>query len=56
MLSLDSRNRDVGIDAMTCYLHACRHNDEVKGHKILARVLWLLSFDDETVTLLASHL
>ena len=42
---------DVGVDAMTCYLHACRHNDEIRGNKFLARVLWLLNYDDDTVIL-----
>jgi transformation/transcription domain-associated protein len=45
------RNVDVGVDAMTCYLHACRHNDEIRGNKFLARTLWLLNYDDDTLAL-----
>eukprot|EP00118_Oscarella_pearsei_P018052 m.182608 g.182608 ORF g.182608 m.182608 type:complete len:3843 (+) comp39295_c0_seq28:119-11647(+) len=45
------RKKEVGASAVTCYLHACRHNDEVKNRKHLSRVIWLLSFDDESRTL-----
>ena len=45
------RKKDVGASALTCYLHACRQNDEVKTRKYLSRVIWLLAFDDESVRL-----
>lgn len=34
---------------MTCYLHACRNQDEPKSRKYLARILWLLTYDDDKV-------
>ena len=40
-----------GISAITCYLHACRHQNEAKSRKYLAKVIWLLSYDDEQCTL-----
>lgn len=43
----------LGVNAMTCYLHACRHQSESKTRKYIAKVLWLLSFDNSTNTLLA---
>ncbi|XP_065834052.1 transformation/transcription domain-associated protein-like isoform X2 [Oscarella lobularis] len=45
------RKKDVGASALTCYLHACRQNDEVKTRKYLSRVIWLLAFDDESKSL-----
>lgn len=44
----DVRQMHLGISAITCYLHACRHQNEAKSRKYLAKVLWLLSYDDET--------
>ena len=41
----------AGVSAITCYLHACRHQNEHKSRKYLAKVLWLLSYDDEQCTL-----
>lgn len=38
---------DLGVSAMTCFLHACRHQVESKSRKYLAKVLWLLLYDDE---------
>ncbi|XP_052224459.1 transformation/transcription domain-associated protein-like isoform X9 [Dreissena polymorpha] len=38
----------VGVSAITCFLHACRHQNESKSRKYLAKVLWLLTYDDET--------
>lgn len=43
----DPRPMNVGVSAMVCFLHACRHQNESKSRKYLAKVLWLLSFDDE---------
>uniref|UniRef100_UPI0037E94AAD transformation/transcription domain-associated protein isoform X1 n=1 Tax=Semicossyphus pulcher TaxID=241346 RepID=UPI0037E94AAD len=41
------RQLHLGASAITCYLHACRHQNESKSRKYLAKVLWLLSFDDK---------
>ncbi|CAH0749160.1 unnamed protein product [Diatraea saccharalis] len=43
----DPRQTVVGVSAMTCFLHACRHQNESKSRKYCAKVLWMLSFDDE---------
>ncbi|KAJ0181684.1 hypothetical protein K1T71_002406 [Dendrolimus kikuchii] len=43
----DPRQTAVGVSAMTCFLHACRHQNESKSRKYCAKVLWMLSFDDE---------
>ncbi|CAH2988559.1 unnamed protein product [Chilo suppressalis] len=43
----DPRQTTVGVSAMTCFLHACRHQNESKSRKYCAKVLWMLSFDDE---------
>ncbi|XP_064648217.1 transformation/transcription domain-associated protein-like isoform X2 [Lineus longissimus] len=48
-------NRDkqlsTGVSAITCFLHACRHQNESKSRKYLAKVLWLLTYDDDKSTL-----
>lgn len=41
------RQINLGVSAIVCFLHACRHQNESKSRKYLAKVLWLLSFDDE---------
>ncbi|XP_073941495.1 transcription-associated protein Nipped-A isoform X1 [Choristoneura fumiferana] len=43
----DPRQIAVGVSAMTCFLHACRHQNESKSRKHCAKVLWMLSYDDE---------
>ena len=40
-----------GEYALTCYLHACRHQNEGKSRKYLAKVLWLLTYDDVSLRL-----
>ena len=45
------RNIRHGVEAITCYLHACRHQDESKSRKYLAKVIWLLTYDDEKLAL-----
>ena len=41
---------NLGVSAIVCFLHACRHQNESKSRKYLAKVLWLLSYDnDESV-------
>ena len=34
-----NRNIKFGIEAITCYLHACRHQNESKSRKYLAKVI-----------------
>ena len=45
------RNMKFGVEAITCYLHACRHQNESKSRKYLAKVLWLLTYDTEQLEL-----
>lgn len=45
------RNMKYGVEAITCYLHACRHQNESKSRKYLAKVLWLLTYDTEQLEL-----
>ncbi|KAL3832377.1 hypothetical protein ACJMK2_024027 [Sinanodonta woodiana] len=45
------RQMHIGVSAITCFLHACRHQNESKSRKYLAKVLWLLTYDDEKSTL-----
>lgn len=47
----DARNIGIGISAITCFLHACRHQNESKSRKYLAKVLWLLTYDDDKLSL-----
>ena len=46
-----ARTINFGVEAITCYLHACRHQNESKSRKYLAKVLWLLTYDDEEFAL-----
>lgn len=43
----DPRQINLGVAAMTCFLHACRNQNESKSRKYLAKVLWLLSYDED---------
>ncbi|EAT34853.1 AAEL012951-PA, partial [Aedes aegypti] len=43
----DPRQINLGVSAMTCFLHACRNQNESKSRKYLAKVLWLLSYDED---------
>ncbi|CAG9853589.1 unnamed protein product [Phyllotreta striolata] len=45
------RQINLGVNAMACLLHACRHQNEAKARKYLAKVLWLLSYDDQNSSL-----
>uniref|UniRef100_T1JAK1 Transformation/transcription domain-associated protein n=1 Tax=Strigamia maritima TaxID=126957 RepID=T1JAK1_STRMM len=45
------RQISVGISSIICYLHACRHQNESKTRKYLAKVIWLLTYDDEKQSL-----
>ena len=40
----DGRNMKFGGEAITCYLHACRHQNESNSRKYLAKVMWLLTY------------
>lgn len=46
-----ARQMNFGVSAMTCYLEACKHLPEPKARKYIAKILWLLSFDDERAQL-----
>ncbi|XP_015602005.1 transformation/transcription domain-associated protein [Cephus cinctus] len=48
----DARQISIGVSAMTCFLHACRHQNESKSRKYLAKVLWLLTYDDDKFSLM----
>ena len=43
------RNLTLGASALTCYLHACRNQSEAKCRKYLARIIWMLTYDNEKV-------
>ncbi|KAK8783727.1 hypothetical protein V5799_009908 [Amblyomma americanum] len=47
----ESRQLNLAASALTCFLHACRHQNEPKARKYLAKVLWLLTYDNEQGTL-----
>lgn len=49
LLSCCHRNMQLGVSAIVCYLHACRHQNEAKCRKYLARTIWLMTYDDEKV-------
>ncbi|XP_055838887.1 transcription-associated protein 1 isoform X2 [Episyrphus balteatus] len=46
------RQMMIGVSAITCFLHACRHQNENKTRKYLAKVLWLLAYDDSKASLM----
>lgn len=48
----EPRQISLGVSAITCFLHACRHQNESKSRKYLAKVLWLLSYDDSKSSLM----
>ncbi|XP_046480160.1 transformation/transcription domain-associated protein [Neodiprion pinetum] len=48
----DARQISIGVSAITCFLHACRHQNESKSRKYLAKVLWLLTYDDDKCSLM----
>ncbi|KAK3867130.1 hypothetical protein Pcinc_027378 [Petrolisthes cinctipes] len=51
LFTRDPTHANLGVFAITCYLHASRHQNESKSRKYLAKVLWLLSYDDENGSL-----
>ncbi|KAF7269505.1 transcription-associated protein Nipped-A isoform X2 [Rhynchophorus ferrugineus] len=48
----DPRQISLGVNAMACFLHACRHQNEAKARKYIAKILWLLSYDDDKSSLI----
>ncbi|XP_077979126.1 transformation/transcription domain-associated protein-like [Glandiceps talaboti] len=53
LFTKETKDRQInyGVYAITCYLHACRHQNESKSRKYLAKVLWLLTYDDDKSSL-----
>lgn len=47
LFTRDPRNMTLGISAITAFMHACRHNQETKARKYIAKIIWLLMYDDE---------
>ncbi|CAL8129543.1 unnamed protein product [Orchesella dallaii] len=45
------RQMHLGISAVTAFMHACRHQNETKSRKYVAKILWLLMYDDDKGTL-----
>ena len=43
------RRHSIAVPLLMCCLHACRNQGEGKCRKHIARILWLLMFDDEKV-------
>ncbi|XP_032685098.1 transformation/transcription domain-associated protein [Odontomachus brunneus] len=48
----DARQISIGIAAITCFLHAARHQNETKSRKYIAKVIWLLTYDDDKSSLM----
>ncbi|XP_011636974.1 transformation/transcription domain-associated protein [Pogonomyrmex barbatus] len=48
----DARQINIGINALVCFLHACRHQNESKSRKYIAKILWLLAYDDDKSSLI----
>lgn len=42
----------MGISAITCYFHASRDQSETKTRKYLAKVIWLLTYDETRAEML----
>lgn len=53
-LFIRDKQISLGVSALTCYLHACRHQSESKTRKYLAKVLWFLSYDNSNNTLMST--
>ena len=47
----EKRNLTFCAAAIVSYLHACRFQNEIKARKYLSKVIWFLSYDDETHSL-----
>lgn len=42
----------MGVSAITCFLHASREQSETKTRKYLAKVIWLLTYEETRVEML----
>ncbi|ESN91105.1 hypothetical protein HELRODRAFT_194551 [Helobdella robusta] len=47
-LFIRERTMQLAISTIVCYLQACRNQNEIKSRKYIAKILWLLSYDDES--------
>ncbi|XP_044571244.1 transcription-associated protein 1 isoform X4 [Drosophila ananassae] len=45
---LKEKQIPLATNALICYLHACRNQNESKTRKYIAKVLWFLSYDNQT--------
>ncbi|EZA54681.1 Transformation/transcription domain-associated protein [Ooceraea biroi] len=48
----DPRQISFGVNTLICFLHACRHQNETKSRKYIAKILWLLTYDDDKSSLI----
>ncbi|KAH8256520.1 hypothetical protein KR032_001949, partial [Drosophila birchii] len=44
----------LAANALICYLHACRNQNETKTRKYIAKVLWFMSYDNQSNTLITT--
>ncbi|XP_034140404.1 transcription-associated protein 1 isoform X2 [Drosophila guanche] len=51
---LKDKQMSLAANALICYLHACRNQNESKTRKYIAKVLWFLSYDNTTNTLIST--
>ncbi|XP_070855282.1 transcription-associated protein 1 isoform X3 [Drosophila suzukii] len=51
---LKERKISLAANALICYLHASRNQIESKTRKYIAKVLWFMSYDNHTKTLLST--
>lgn len=52
LFTRDPSKIDIGIAAMTCFLQACRNQNENKTTKYIAKVIWLLTYDNSRTEML----
>ncbi|XP_070134948.1 transcription-associated protein 1 isoform X3 [Drosophila bipectinata] len=51
---LKEKQIPLATNALICYLHACRNQNESKTRKYIAKVLWFLSYDTQTNILIST--
>ncbi|KAH8272038.1 hypothetical protein KR018_007399 [Drosophila ironensis] len=51
---LKEKQIQLATNALVCYLHACRNQNESKTRKYIAKVLWFLSYDNQSNTLIST--
>lgn len=51
---LKEKQIPLATNALICYLHACRNQNESKTRKYIAKVLWFLSYDNQTNILIST--